>query len=296
MGVLVLVVSIALLIGLSFNAVSILLIAPLLSGGLMAVTGDMQALSALTGPFMSVTASYIKSYFLIFLGGAIFGEIMGKSGAADSISHFISKNLGKERAILAVVFATAILTYGGVSLFVVVFAVYPLAKSMFKEGDIPKRLIPGTIALGAFTFTMTAMPGSPQFINSMPTNSLGTNIYAAPILGIIASAFILVCGMIWLNYRADQAKKAGEGYGQYDDESSDEGQVNLPSISKAFAPIITIFITNWMLIKFIFSKPSVVEYFKPFGGVDGNWPVTIALAFAILVAIVIFKSRIKNLK
>lgn len=296
MGVLALVVAIVLLIGLSFNGLSILIIAPLLSMGLMGITGDMPALSALTGPFMAVTASYIKSYFIIFLGGAIFGKIMGDTGAANAISHFISSKLGKERAMLAVVLATAILTYGGVSLFVVVFAVYPLAVAMFKEADIPKRLIPGAIALGAFTFTMTALPGSPQFINSMPTNYLKTNIYAAPVLGIIASIFIFGMGMLWLNYRASQAKKIGEGYGDGEIETVKLNLENLPSVGAAFTPIISIFIVNWLLINFVFKREDIKEYFKPFGGIDGNWPVTIALGFAILISIFLFKSRIKNLK
>ncbi|MGL6166859.1 MAG: GntP family permease [Fusobacteriaceae bacterium] len=296
MGVLALVIAIILLIALSFNGLSILIIAPLLSMGLMGVSGDMPALSALTGPFMAVTASYIKSYFLIFLGGAIFGKIMGDTGAANAISHFISSKLGKEKAMLAVVLATAILTYGGVSLFVVVFAVYPLAVAMFKEADIPKKLIPGAIALGAFTFTMTALPGSPQFINSMPTNYLGTNIYAAPFLGIIASLFTFSTGMLWLNYRATQAKKLGEGYGKLEVKDVEMDLKNLPSVTSAFAPIFSIFIINWLLIKFVFNKPEIKEHFKPFGGLDGNWPVTIALGVAILVSIFLFKSKIKNLK
>lgn len=311
MGVLALVVAIALLIVLSFRGLSILIVAPLLAMGLMAVTGDMPAISALTGPFMKVTASYVQSYFPMFLGGAIFGKIMGETGAANSISIFISNKLGTERATLAVVLATALLTYGGVSLFVVVFAAYPLAVALYKEANLPKRLIPGALALGAFTFTMTALPGSPQFINSMPTNKLGTTIYAAPTLGIIAAIFVFAVGMMWLNYRNAEAKKLGEGFDdsviktnvnvdeleidgvKASDAKSDNS--NLPSVGLSFSPIILIFILNYVFVNIIFTAERKA-YFKPFGGYDGNWPVTIALMVAIIFSIIVFKSRIKNLK
>ncbi len=115
--------------------------------------------------------------------GAVFGKVMEDTGLAKSIAHAIIAGLGKERAILSVVLACAVLTYGGVSLFVVVFAVYPFASALYKEADIPKRLIPGTIALGAFTFTMDCVPGTPQIQNIIPTNFFGTTLYAAPISG-----------------------------------------------------------------------------------------------------------------
>ncbi|MGL6064288.1 MAG: GntP family permease [Fusobacteriaceae bacterium] len=295
MGVISLVIAIILLIVLSFKGVSVLLLAPLLSMCLMIITGDMPGLSAITGPFMAVTASYIKSFFPIFLGGAIFGKIMGECGAADAISLFISNKLGKERAVLAVVLATAILTYGGVSLFVVVFAVYPLAVSMFREGDIPKRLIPGAIALGAFTFTMTALPGSPQFINSMPNNYLGTNIYAAPILGTVAGIIIFGMGMIWLNYRVKEAKKNNEGYGITEEKMKEIKREELPNVLSAFSPIVLIFVLNWIFVNLIFKKDEVIEYFRPHGGIDGNWAVTIGLASAIVLTIFLFKNRRKEM-
>lgn len=296
MGILALIVAIVLLVGLSFKGISILIIAPLLSMGIMGVTGDMPALTALTGPFMTVTATYIRNFFLLFLGGAVFGKIMGETGAADSISQFISSKLGKEKAMLAVVLSTAILTYGGVSLFVVVFAAYPLAVALFKEADIPKRLLPGALALGAFTFTMTALPGSPQFINSMPTNALGTNIYAAPVLGIIASIFIFGTGMLWLNYRVAQARKAGEGYGAVEETKNNGEKKNLPSVAIAFTPIILIFVLNWFFINVVFKNPAIVEYFSTREGINGNWALIIALTVAIIVSIFLFKPQIKDLK
>lgn len=294
-GIIALVLSIVLLIFLSFRGLSILILAPLLSMGLVFVTGDMPMLSALTGPFMEVTAKYIGNYFPIFLGGAIFGKIMGESGAARSISHFISNKLGKKRAILAVVLATSLLTYGGVSLFVVVFAVYPLAVALFQEADIPKRFMPAAIALGAFTFTMTALPGSPQYLNSMPTNYLSTDIYAAPVLGILASLIILVLGIFWLEIVAKKAKIRGEGYGKIENREEKEKDKKLPKPSIALVPIIVIFILNWFLVNIIFKNESVQNHFKNFGGINGNWPVTIALIVAIIISLILFRKSFPSI-
>ncbi|WP_418964300.1 GntP family permease [Cetobacterium sp.] len=294
LGVLSLIFSIIVLIFLSFKGVSILIIAPLLSMGLAFITGDLPALYALTGPFMKVTSSYIGSYFPIFLGGAIFGKIMGDSGAARSISHFISEKLGKKRAILAVVLATSLLTYGGVSLFVVVFAIYPLGVALFQEADIPKRLMPAAIAIGAFTFTMTALPGSPQYINSMPTNYLNTNIYAAPILGTISGLIILIFGIMWLEISSKKAKAKGEGYGQYNDTVHNYDYSSMPSPFISILPIVIIFIVNWVVINIFFKSESFIAKFQQYGGLDGNWPVTIALMIAIAVSLILFRKQIKS--
>ena len=121
--------------------------------------------------------------------------------------------VGSRNSMLSVVLVCALLTYGGVSLFVVVFAVYPFAAEMFKQGAIPKRLIPATIALGAFTFTMDALPGTPQIQNIIPSSFFKTNTWAAPWLGTIGAIFILVAGLAYLEWRRWQAARAGEGYG-----------------------------------------------------------------------------------
>lgn len=294
LGVLSLIFSIIILIFFSFKGISILILAPLLSMGLAYVAGDLPALYALTGPFMKVTSAYIGNYFPIFLGGAIFGKIMGDSGAAKSISHFISEKLGKDRAILAVVLATSLLTYGGVSLFVVVFAVYPLGVALFQEADIPKRFMPAAIALGAFTFTMTALPGSPQYLNSMPTNYLHTNIYAAPILGTISGLIILICGVLWLEIGSKKAKARGEGYGNYNDTIQDFDYNLMPNPFISILPIVVIFIINWIVINIFFKNESFIAKFQKYGGLDGNWPVTIALMAAIVLSLILFKKQIKS--
>ena len=115
--------------------------------------------------------------------------------------------------MLVIVLVCALLTYGGVSLFVVVFAVYPFAAEMFRQSNMPKRLIPATIALGAFTFTMTAIPGTPQIQNIIPTTFFNTNTWAAPWLGLIGTVFVFGLGMLYLKWQLGKAIAAGEGYG-----------------------------------------------------------------------------------
>jgi H+/gluconate symporter-like permease len=166
-----------------------------------------------TGLFMDKMVGFLKLYFPVFLLGAIFGKLIEISGFSKSIVTATIRLFGPERAMLSIVAVCALLTYGGVSLFVVVFAVYPFAAELFRQSDIPKRLIPGTIALGAFTFTMDALPGSPQIQNIIPTSFFGTDAWAAPWLGTIGGVFILIVGLSYLEWRRRVAKRNGEGYG-----------------------------------------------------------------------------------
>ncbi len=234
LSILIIVLSLVSLMYFAYRGASVIVVAPLIAMvtvivGIM-LGGKLDPLYSLTEVYMPALVGFIKAYFPLFLVGSIFGKIMGDSGAAKVVARTIAKFIGEKRAILVVVLATSVLTYFGVSLFVVVFAVYPIAVELYRKAEIPKRLVAPAIALGGFTFTMTAMPGSPQSINSIPTTYLGTDIYAAPILGLIASAIMFGLGMLYLNKQADKAKIKGEGYGEHDDgitvSSTDE---ELPS-------------------------------------------------------------------
>lgn len=161
---------------------SIVWIAPI-AAGIVALGGGLDLFDSYTNIYMSGFVSFAKTWFPVFMLGAIFGKLMEITSMASSVSLVIGKILGEKRAILGVILSAAILTYGGVSLFVVVFAVYPLALSLFRKANIPRRLIPATIALGAFTFTMAALPGSPQIQNLIPIKYFDTSAIAAPIIG-----------------------------------------------------------------------------------------------------------------
>ena len=294
LGIIGIIISLGLLIYLAYRGISVLILAPVLA--LLAVLfqgGSTHLLANYTEVFMVNFASYAKTYFPVFLLGAIFGKIMDDSGAAKSIAHAISSKLGKDKAILAVVLSCAILTYGGVSLFVVAFAVFPIAAALFREADIPKRFIPASIALGAFTFTMTALPGTPQIQNAIPMPFFGTNAYAAPIIGIIGALVMFGGGMFWLERRSKKAMAAGEGYGNHPDEVIQAFDLaKLPKLSMAITPIILVLVCNYLLGKYVFATMDGA-FLKDFGGislskVQGIWSLISALVIAIVVSIVIF--------
>lgn len=213
MALLVVIAALFFLMFVAYRGYSVILFAPIAALGAVLLTEPTLVAPMFTGLFMDKMVGFVKSYFPVFLLGAVFGKVIELSGFSKSIVSSVIKIVGAKRAMLSIVLVCALLTYGGVSLFVVVFAVYPFAAELFRQGDIPKRLIPGTIALGAFTFTMDSLPGTPQIQNVIPTTFFNTNIYAAPILGIIGSLFILIMGMMYLEWRRRSAYTSGEGYG-----------------------------------------------------------------------------------
>ncbi len=201
MSVLLILLALALLIAGAWAGISVLVLAPVLAILATLVSGE-PVLAGYTQVFMQSAGGFVISFFPLFLLGALFGRVMETSGAAKRLATATTTVLGPSRAILAVVLACAILTYGGVSLFVVAFAAWPLARALFAETGLPARLIPATIALGAFTFTMTALPGTPSIQNAIPMITFGTTPFAAPGLGMIAGVAMLVLGLIWLQTRA----------------------------------------------------------------------------------------------
>ncbi|NAW86442.1 GntP family permease [Photobacterium halotolerans] len=275
----------------AYRGVSVLILAPILAMAAALLTSDFPFLYALSNVFMPAAANYIKLYFPIFIAGAIFGKLMGASGAARALSRFIIQHLGTKHAILSVVLATALLTYGGVSLFVVVFAMYPIGAATFRAAGIPKRLLPAAITLGAFTFTMTALPGTPQYLNTMPTIPFGTTIYAAPALGLLAGTMMLVLGVLWIKYRAQKAIAAGENYGDHDESDKNlDDSTATPSVLMALVPILMVFVINFVLTNIYFKSPAVIaEYETLDTRINGTWPVIIALAVAIIFMLVSYR-------
>ncbi len=229
----------------AYRGYSVILFAPIAALGAVLLSDPNLVAPMFTGLFMDKMVGFVKLYFPVFLLGAIFGKVIELSGFSKSIVSSVINLVGRERAMLSIVAVCGLLTYGGVSLFVVVFAVYPFAAEMFKQGGIPKRLIPGTIALGAFTFTMDSLPGTPQIQNIIPTTFFKTNIYAAPWLGTLGGVFILITGLLYLNYRRKQAAAAGEGYGTdlvNEPEAFDHGKLANPFI--AILPLVLVGVMN----------------------------------------------------
>lgn len=178
-------IALGLLILLAYRGYSVLLLAPAMAA-VAALLGGAPLLASYTQVFMPALGSFIVQYFPLFLLGAVFGKLMEDTGSANAIARSIAATFGEGKAIAAIVLACALLTYGGVSLFVVAFAVYPIAAAMFARAGLSPNLVPATIALGAFTFTMTALPGTPAIQNAIPMPYFGTTAFAAPGLGLIA--------------------------------------------------------------------------------------------------------------
>lgn len=213
-GIFAIVVSLGLLMYLAYRGVGVIVLAPLLAL-FAALAGGMPLLGAYTQVFMKALGGFVILYFPLFLLGAIFGKLVEASGSAHAIAAATIRGLGRRRAMLAVVLACAILTYGGVSLFVVAFAVYPIAAALFREAEVPLRFVPASIALGAFTFTMTALPGTPAIQNAIPMPYFDTTPFAAPGLGVIAGLIMLAAGTAWMSWRIAAARRNGEGAAGY---------------------------------------------------------------------------------
>jgi len=295
LGVFAIILTLVSLMYFAYRGITVLILAPILAMLAALLSGELPPLYALSNIFLPAATGYISSYYPVFLAGAIFGKLMGVTGAATSIAHFISGKFGKKHAIAAVIVATALLTYGGVSLFVVVFAMYPIGAMLYREADVPKRLLPAAIASGAFTFTMTALPGSPQYLNTMPTVYFGTDIYAGPVLGLIGAAIMFFGGVWWLNRRAASANAAGEGYGEHENEGLVEVGEDLPSTGLAFAPIAIVFVLNYFFTKVYFTMPSVMAKYEAVGGaVNGTWPVVLGLSISVIFILVALRKYLKN--
>lgn len=253
-----------------------------------------------TEVYMDGFASFVKNYFPLFMTGALFAILMEKANYAKSISCFITEKLGKEKAILSIVLSGSLLTYGGVSLFVVAFISYPISRTLFKQADIPKRLIPGCIALGSFTFTMTALPGSPEIQNVIPMKYFGTDAFAAPLIGIIASLLMLGLGMFYLTREAKKAKTNGEGYGNHIEKDNEELiKDELPNIFVSIFPILIIFAANLFFSKIYYPTIDgsyLEDYNTVLSNVSGTWSVIISIVIADIFLVLTNLKKIKNLK
>jgi H+/gluconate symporter-like permease len=312
MDLIVILLALGLLMFVAYRGFSVILFAPICALFAVLLTEPGYVLPFFSGVFMEKMVGFIKNYFPVFLLGAIFGKVVEMSGLAESIAKTIVRWIGAKRAILAIVLLGAILTYSGVSLFVAVFAVYPFAAQLFREANIPKRLIPGTIALGAFTFTMDALPGTPQIQNVIPVSFFKTDIYAAPILGTLGGIFVLIVGFLYLESRRKKAERAGEGYYGFGTESAsaienpnmalkDEPVPDLStnqSVARqilAFVPLVLVGVMNKVFVTYIPKwYPNGFDFsaigLKAFGVVDVSavaaiWAVEMALIVGIIATI-----------
>jgi H+/gluconate symporter-like permease len=327
MGLAGILVALGILMWLSFRGWSVLLLAPAVAIFAAALAGE-PLLAHWTQTFMGSAAQFIAQFFPIFLLGALFGKLMDDSGSVHAIAHFMSARLGQRRAILAVVLAGALVTYGGVSLFVAFFVLAPMARALFRVADIPHRLMPAAIALGTSTFTMSALPGTPAIQNTIPMPFFGTTPFAAPGLGIVAAAIMLAFGLWWLRYAEASARKSGEGYGsdaefgtgvvaddqfireratsshEFDPAELAHGKrSNMPPpIGTAIIPLLVVVGVN-LLMSFLILPRLDFSFLAQerwgatsLAGVAGVWSVAVALAAASATLVALNRARLTDLQ
>ena len=250
MSLLIVLAALCFLMLVAYRGYSVILFAPIAALGAVLLTDPSLVAPMFTGLFMDKMVGFLKLYFPVFLLGAVFGKLIELSGFSKSIVGAAIRLFGPQRAMLSIVLVSGLLTYGGVSLFVVVFAVYPFAAEMFRQSDIPKRLIPATLAVGGFSFTMDALPGTPQIQNIIPTTFFGTDTWAAPVLGILGSVFVLAVGMAYLEWRRRAAVRDGEGYGDPATLVNEPAPFTggaLAHAGVAVLPLLLVFVSNKLL-------------------------------------------------
>ena len=255
MDFLIAVAALAFLMFVAYRGFSVILFAPVAAMGAVLLTDPAAVPPVFTGVFMDKMVGFVKLYFPVFLLGAVFGKVIELSGFSKSIVAAVIGLVGRQRAMLAIVLVCAVLTYGGVSLFVVVFAVYPFAAELYRQSGIPKRLMPGAIALGAFSFTMDTLPGTPQIQNIIPTTFFQTTGWAAPSLSIVGAVATVITGMVYLEWRRRSVMATGEGYGAEPDKDAGQGagrgagpaSADLPHPLLSVAPLVLVGVANFVL-------------------------------------------------
>lgn len=252
-GIIGIVVAIIAIIVMAVKGLHIVIAAPLATL-IVILTNRMDIFGSFIGPeqsYMAGLAGFLINNFAIFLLGAILAQYMEKSNATISISNFILSKVGlnsKYAIMLALALIAAILTYGGISLFVVMFALVPLARPIFKKMDINWELFPIPLFFGMATFTMSMLPGAPSVQNAVPTTALGTTLTSAPILSIIATVVMIAFGLIYMKVELNKSLKKNETFYSYlgDDKQTDlpeeieVDESNLPSIFLSLLPIVTL--------------------------------------------------------
>ena len=226
------------------------LITSLITAAIIALTNGMDLASALVGgdkSYVTGMAGFVQKNLLVFMGGAIIGEFMDKSGAAKSIANAIMGSLGKKGPffiLLGIALVGAILTYAGVSMFVAMFALIPLARPLFKESNTPWHLFCAAWTLGACSFTMAMIPGVPAIAWINAANGCGVSMTAAPILGIVGSIIAIVVSCVYMKFALKRCADKGEGYlptgGDGDAEVAADEDKKIPSLGLALLPLIAL--------------------------------------------------------
>ncbi|HET9061818.1 MAG TPA: GntP family permease [Candidatus Binatia bacterium] len=330
MGLVGILLGLGLLMWLAYRGWSVLLAAP--AAALLAAGISSEPLLAhWTQTFMGGTARFVSQWFPMFLLGGLFGKLMEDSRSISAIARSLTERLGTKRTMLAVVLASAVVTYGGVSVFVAFFVLVPMADDMFRTANLPRRLMPAAIGLGAFTFTMSAMPGTPSVNNAIPMPYFGTTAFAAPGIGLTASAIIMILGMWWLHRAESKARQAGDGYkprdgasgaadstattdeklrghataaGDFDPAELEHGKLaeSEPTFFLAALPLAVVITMNFLMslvvlprldFSFLADEAWGGTTFRALAGI---WSVVLALAAGCLTVVIVNWRRLPDLR
>ncbi|MCM3088977.1 SLC13 family permease [Bhargavaea ginsengi] len=313
LGMIGMIGGLVLLIWLTMRGMNLLIVAPLAALFVALMNGlplfpqlaEEGAANFLTG-YMEGFSGFIMSWYLMFLAGAIFGKVMEDSGAADAVSKWIVDKLGMRQAVLAVVAACAVLTYGGVSLFVVAFSVYPMAVSLFKEADLPRRFIPAALAFGSTTFTMTSA-GSPEIQNWIPVEPLGTTPLAGWEVSLIVAVFMMVFGYWWLRKMIRKAVSNGEHFIARESDHREERE-ELPHPLLSTIPLLVVLFVSFGFHDSLGTSALILalsggviatyvlnrKYFRNFGNAVSEGTIGAIVAIANTAAVVGFGGVVKT--
>jgi len=326
MGLLGILLGLGLLVWLAFRGWSVLGLAPVAALVAAAFSGE-PLLAHWTQTFMGAAAGFVAQFFPLFLLGALFGKLMDDTGSVTAIANFMTEKLGPSRSVLAVVLAGALVTYGGVSLFVAMFVIAPMGQALFRAANVPNRLLPAAVMLGTATFTMSALPGSPAIQNAIPMPFFGTTPFAAPGLGFVAAAIMLGFGLWWLARAEAAARRAGEGFGgpvatpaeaAHDPVVRERGSVSaafdpaevehgkrsadLPDIVVAMLPLGVVMAVNLTMSLLVLPRLDTsflgeLQWGEiSLASVGGVWSVIVALSAAIVVLFAFNRRRLASLR
>ena len=203
--------AILLLIILIYKRVS-LIPASLICVLLLALTGGFSFTDLVMNHYAVSLSSFIAKYFMVFVTNALFGKVMEETLLVSAFSKMIGKLFGDRNAAYGALLVTAILSYGGISAFVIVFTVYPIFLATFKKSDLPRKLIPAGIMAASCTFPLSMLPGGAQLNNIIPTQYIGTSPMAAPLVSVVASIVTAALLFLYFRYEFALARKRGEHF------------------------------------------------------------------------------------
>lgn len=225
------------------------LITSIVTAVIIVLTNGMDIMDSMVGAeksYVTGLAGFIRGNLLIFMGGAIMGEFMDKSGAAKSIAQFTMKKVGTKRPyfiLLGIAAVGALLTYAGISMFVAMFALIPLARPMFRECNMPWHLFCAAWSLAACSFTMAMIPGVPAIAWINAANGCGVSLTAAPIMGIVGSIIAIVVSCLYIKFALKRAEAKGEHYVESADDVAVEEDKNIPNLGLSLLPLILLIVT-----------------------------------------------------